>query len=193
MLGSCDTLHTKVSTVARTAGWSAASAAGAILEALTAAGAECESIFLPQMNIERCRQCEDNGWGLCRSDGRCAIDDDFAPLIDKLAAADAVVFANPVYFGDLSESLRALLDRLRRTTRHEASKGKVAEKRAIGVCVAGGGGGGAPECCASIQKVLTTCGFDVLDVIPVRRQNLEAKLPALKQTGRWLVEACGQA
>jgi hypothetical protein len=30
------------------------------------------------------------------------------------------------------------------------------------------------------------CGFDVVDMIPVRRQNLEFKLPLLELTGEWL-------
>ena len=30
------------------------------------------------------------------------------------------------------------------------------------------------------------CGFDVVDMIPVRRQNLEFKLPLLELTGQWL-------
>jgi hypothetical protein len=33
---------------------------------------------------------------------------------------------------------------------------------------------------------LLTCGFDVVDMIPLRRQNLEAKLPMLELTGAWL-------
>jgi hypothetical protein len=37
--------------------------------------------------------------------------------------------------------------------------------------------------------VLATCGFDVVDMIPVRRQNLAAKLPLLERTGEWLATA----
>ena len=31
-----------------------------------------------------------------------------------------------------------------------------------------------------------TCGFDVVDMIPVRRQNIENKIPMLELTGKWL-------
>ena len=117
------------------------------------------------------------------------IEDDFAGIVDKIRQADAVIFATPVYFSDLSESLRAFLDRLRRTCTHEQGRIGVRGKPAIGVCVAGGGGGGAPACCVSLEKVLATSGFDVVDMIPVRRQNLEAKLPRLKQVGEWLATA----
>jgi len=168
-----------------------ATAAKAVLEGLADKGAAYEQVFLPTLKVERCRQCDDAGWGVCRSEGRCVIEDDFAVLVEKVRAAEAVVFANPVYFGDLSESLRAFLDRLRRITRNDAGKKGIAGKPALGVCVAGGGGGGAPNCCLSLEKVLATSGFDVLDMVPVRRQNLQAKLPVLKQTGRWLAEVAG--
>ena len=65
-------------------------------------------------------------------------------------------------------------------------------KRAIGVCVAGGGGGGAPECCVSLKRVLSTCGFDVVDMMPVRRQNLHAKLPRLEMLGKWLAQVLAE-
>jgi multimeric flavodoxin WrbA len=159
-----------------------ARAAGALLEGLTAQDAVVERFFLPQMKIERCRQCDENGWGICRSDGRCVIEDDFAGLVAGIRSADAAVFATPVYFGDLSESIRAFLDRLRRTCRHENGKKGIEGKRAIGICVAGGGGGGAPACAVSLEKVLGTCGFDVVDMVPVRRQNLDAKLRVLRLT-----------
>ncbi len=164
-----------------------ARAADAFLQGLTREGSEGEAIFLPQMKIERCRQCEDNGWGICRTEGRCVIEDDFAMLVDKIRKADAVVFANPVYFHDLSESLRAFLDRLRRICRwHETGKIGIEGKVAIGICVAGGSGNGAPACAVSLEKVLIFCDFKVIDVIPVRRQNLEMKLSTLRDTGAWL-------
>ena len=161
-----------------------AAAAEAFLQGAEAAGASVERVFLPPMCIERCRQCEENGWGLCRSEGRCVIEDDFAGLVGKVKEADLVVFATPVYFSDLSESLRALTDRLRRTCRHEAGKAGIEGKLAVGICVAGGGGGGAPACCVSLEKVLRTCGFDLLDVFPVRRQNLQGKQEELRLAGR---------
>jgi hypothetical protein len=37
-----------------------------------------------------------------------------------------------------------------------------------------------------LEKVLSRCGFNVVDMVPVRRQNLELKQEVLKMTGRWL-------
>ena len=169
-----------------------ARAAAALVEGAIAAGAECETLLLPTMRIERCRQCDAAGWGACRSEGRCVIEDDLAAAVDALRSADAAVFATPVYWSDLAESLRAFLDRLRRTSVHEDGKRGLAGKPAVGVCVAGGGGGGAPACAVALERVLRIIGFDVVDLVPVRRQNLEFKLDVLRRTGEWLVgEAMG--
>ncbi len=174
-----------------------AKATGAVIDGLKSAGATVKELFLPKLNIERCRQCEDNGWGICRTEGNCIIKDDFQMLVDKIADSDMVVFATPVYFSDLSESLRAFLDRLRRTCMYNAvrtpdgfktSKQGIEGKRCIGICVAGGGGGGAPECTVRLEKVLRTCGFDLLDFIPIRRQNLDEKLSILRTMGKDLVK-----
>ncbi|MFC1525631.1 flavodoxin family protein [Candidatus Latescibacterota bacterium] len=158
---------------------------------LQSEGVDVEEVYLPEITLERCRQCENDGWGTCRSEGSCVIDDDFAGLVDRLAEADVAVFATPVYFGDLSESLRAFLDRLRRTSIHEAGKARVAGTPAFGICVAGGGGGGAPTCVVSLDKVLNTCGFDLVDVVPARRQNLDLKVEVLETSGRWLAGYVG--
>ena len=43
-------------------------------------------------------------------------------------------------------------------------------------------------CAEEMVRILTTCGFDVLDVVPVRRQNMELKVQVLGITGRWLAD-----
>lgn len=159
--------------------------AGAIAGGLARAGETSETVFLPTLNLERCRQCDLDGWGICRREGRCIIEDDFASLVEKLESADAVVFANPVYFGDLSESLRGFLDRLRRISFWQAEK-PLKGKPAIGVCLAGGGGGGAPSACFILENILRTIGFNVVDVLPVRRQNIDTRIPRLEMVGQWL-------
>ena len=58
---------------------------------------------------------------------------------------------------------------------------------AIGICYAGGSGNGMISCYASLERVLQTCGFDVVDMIPARRQNLDVKLSMLENVCKWLV------
>ncbi len=163
-----------------------AKAVEALLEGSAGQGGQGEKIFLTELELERCRQCEDNGWGSCRAEARCVIEDDFAMLVEKIRDAEAVVFATPVYFSDLSESMRSFLDRLRRICVHGASKDRIGGKAVVGICVAGGGGGGAPTCALNLEKVLMGCGFDVVDMIPARRQNLSMKLDVLRAVGKWL-------
>ena len=164
-------------------------AADALIEGFTESGGTAEKVYLPELAIERCRQCDEDGWGRCRDKDECAADDDFAGLVEKLRAADLVVFATPVYYSDLSESMRAFVDRLRRVSRND--RGGIKGKAAVGICVAGGGGGGAPACAANLQKILSGCKLDVLDMVPARRQNIELKLPVLRTTGRWLASQLG--
>jgi multimeric flavodoxin WrbA len=169
-----------------------ARAVEAIRKGVKEAKGETEVVFLTELSLERCRQCDPDGWGLCRREGRCIIEDDLPVLIDKVKAADVLVFANPVYFGDLSESMRAFLDRFRRTLFKPGAAPRPGfpmggGKPAIGLCYAGGSGNGTISCAATLERVLQTCGFDVVDMIPVRRQNIDIKIPMLEMVGKWLV------
>jgi multimeric flavodoxin WrbA len=159
-----------------------AQAASAFREGLELAHASVETAFLPSMDVQRCKQCDSNGWGTCRTDGKCVIQDDLASLLEKMSKADMVVFATPVYYGDLSESMRAFLDRVRRVNQNQPTRPTPRGIPAIGICVAGGGGGGAPECCVHLERIIGIAGFDVWDMVPVRRQNLPVKLVVLKDS-----------
>ena len=168
-----------------------ARAINAIAKGVSEAGGDSETLFLTELSLERCRQCDPDGWGLCRREGKCIIEDDFATTVDKVKAADVIVFANPVYFGDLSDSMKCFLDRLRRIVFFKNISNRSGEplefaKPAAGYCYAGGSGNGTTSCCASMERVLQTIGFDVVDMIPARRQNLDAKIPILELTGKWL-------
>lgn len=174
-----------------------AQAVNALQKGFVKAGDTAECLFLADLKLERCRQCESDGWGICRREGSCIIEDDFPSVVEKIKASDVVVFATPVYFADLSESMRSFLDRLRRIRFRRATPGAqvtagtpgIPATRgtpAVGLCLSGGGGGGAPNCCLNLDRILQTCGFDVVDMVLVRRQNLELKLRILELTGEWL-------
>jgi multimeric flavodoxin WrbA len=156
----------------------------AICRGVEKAGGKTETIILLEHNVERCRQCDADGWGDCRREGRCIIEDDFAGIVDKMKASDVVVFANPVYFADLSEIMRSFLDRVRRIGFRRAPPMK--DIPAVGLCLSGGRGGGGPACAANLDRILQICGFDIVDMMLVRRQNLDIKLPILERTGEWL-------
>ncbi len=161
-------------------------AAAALQEGLVAGGAQVESITLLEKNLQGCVQRGQDGFGDCLDKGVCKLDDDFEGLVDQVRNSDMVCFVTPVYWGGLSEVMQTFLGRLRRIGLHENGKNGIVGKKAMGVCVAGGGGGGSINCCDLMQRILGHCEFDVLDMVPVRKQNLEHKLEVLRMTGRWL-------
>ena len=63
-------------------------------------------IRLPSLDIRPCAGCY-----RCLADGACPLDDDLSFLREKIAAADALVVAAPVYFLGAHASLKTLLDR----------------------------------------------------------------------------------
>jgi multimeric flavodoxin WrbA len=69
------------------------------------AGAQVESIYLHGLDIRPCDACN-----LC-NDGECAIEDDMKPLYPKLAAADAILLASPIYWFTFSSQLKLCIDR----------------------------------------------------------------------------------
>ena len=72
-----------------------------------AAGAEIESIYLHGLDIRPCDACD-----LCEEhDAGCIIQDDMQALYPKVAAADAIVLASPVYWFSFSAQMKLCIDR----------------------------------------------------------------------------------
>jgi len=71
------------------------------------AGAQVESIYLHGLDIRACDACD-----LCQEPGSsCVIEDDMQPLYPKLAEADAIVLASPIYWFTFSAQLKLCMDR----------------------------------------------------------------------------------
>ena len=174
----------------RNADGKTAEATRALSDALVERGAEVGTVILPAMIIESCGQCNLDGWGDCHTTGRCIIKDDFASIVERIESSDLAVFSTPVYYSDLSESMKAFTDRLRRCNRSTINRSGENPYHipVIGICNAGGGGGGSYQCATNLEKVLSTCGFEVIDIVPVRRQNFAFKLQSLRLLGDWLSE-----
>jgi multimeric flavodoxin WrbA len=75
-------------------------------EGACAAGAQVESIYLHGLEIRPCDACD-----LCLEQGECVIEDDMRPLYPKLAAADAILLASPIYWFTFSAQLKLCMDR----------------------------------------------------------------------------------
>ena len=162
------------------------SLAQAALRGVNATGGETELIHLNNLNIEPCIACDD-GWGICRTDGACILEDDFQTLYAKIAQCDALIFATPVYWHDISESAKIFLDRLRRCERGRDFKTFLG-KKVIGIASAGGSGRGAVRALYALEEYLRRFGFDIFDLVPVTRFSKGHKLEMLEKAGTRLLD-----
>ena len=71
-----------------------------------AAGAQVESIYLHDLDIRACDACDE-----CRDTNICVIKDDMNLIYPKLAAAQAILLASPVYWFTFSAQLKTCIDR----------------------------------------------------------------------------------
>ena len=159
--------------------------AQAVLNGFIAEGGATELVHLNNLDIQTCIACN-NGWGECRDQGSCILEDDFEDLRNQITNADTVVFATPVYWHDLSESAKAFLDRLRRCERPSDFK-TFSGKKIIGITSAGGSGRGAVRALYNLEDYLRRLGFEIFDLVSVTRFSKDHKLPMLEEAGRHLV------
>jgi len=156
------------------------------LSGAQAAGAEMELVNLCDLKLDACLQCND-GWGKCRDESLCVIEDDFELVRDKMAAADGVVVSTPVYWGNLSEVFKNFLDRLRRCEQAGPEEPRVEGKWVLGIAAAGGSGGGGPDCLMAMQYYYAHLGLAAFDQMVVTRRSEEYMLNAARAAGEKLV------
>jgi len=157
--------------------------AQAALEGVESEGAETQLIHLNKLRIESCK-AHDRGWGKCRTEGKCAIRDDFQNAREKINEADALVFSTPVYFGDLSESAKRFLDRWRRCEVFNRQASPLIGKLVIGIAAAGGSGGGAVNALRNLETYLRWLQFTIFDLVTVTQRSKKHKLDMLKVAGK---------
>ncbi len=169
------------------AGLTAACAQAAVI-GVQKGGGEATEIRLNDLNIGSCAAC-DNGWGTCRDQHLCDVLDDFQALHERTIKADAYVFVTPVYWGDLSESMKVFTDRLRRC---EALRGEASgfhQKPVIMVAAAGGSGNGMITCLASQERWIQHVKARKWDFIPVNRWNRQYKLDTIRLAAEAMVQS----
>lgn len=81
------------------------------------AGHKVEKLFFHDKKIGYCLGC-----GACYSTHKCVQKDDMAEVLDKMVAADVLVFGTPVYFYTMDAQLKTLIDRT--VPRYTELKGK---------------------------------------------------------------------
>lgn len=74
-------------------------------------GAQTEYIDLFDLSYTGCRSCM-----ACKRKGatrcKCYWKDDLSPLLDRIFEADALIIGSPIYLGDITSQVHALIERL---------------------------------------------------------------------------------
>ena len=76
------------------------------LEGAHGAGASVEKVVIADLKYTSCRGCN-----ACHKTGTCVLKDDFIALFEKIAAADCLAIASPIYSMGITAELKALIDR----------------------------------------------------------------------------------
>ena len=69
-------------------------------------GAQVEEVVLRDLKMSPCLEI----YG-CKKEGRCAINDDFQQVYDKLINCKALILASPIFFYSVSAHTKILIDR----------------------------------------------------------------------------------
>jgi multimeric flavodoxin WrbA len=80
----------------------------ALLKGMETAGASIETVYLNQQKINHCLGC------MCcwmKTPGKCILQDDMAPLLEKLKQADCLIYATPLYCFTMTGLMKNFLDR----------------------------------------------------------------------------------
>ena len=77
-----------------------------VLEGAEIVGLDTEKIILNELKFSPCQEC-----GGCQKSGECVIADDMQLIYKKLAEAEAVIVASPIFFGSLTAQVKAMIDR----------------------------------------------------------------------------------
>ena len=164
-----------------------AACASAALEGVRQSGESAEEVRLNDLDISNCQACGD-GWGTCRNDHRCQVEDDFQALHARSLAADALILITPVYWGEMSEAAKAFLDRLRRCEATRRVESGLKGKPVIAVAAAGGSGNGSITCLASMERWIEHVRARRFDLIPVNRWSWAYKVVTIRSAAEAMVK-----
>jgi multimeric flavodoxin WrbA len=92
--------------------WNTATLVAEALEGAAAQGATTELVHLYDLDFKGCKGCMACKLRGGKSYGKCVLKDDLAPVLEKIAAADALVIGSPIYFGTVTGETRSFLERL---------------------------------------------------------------------------------
>ncbi|MFQ9514389.1 MAG: flavodoxin family protein [Eubacterium sp.] len=80
--------------------------------AKSAGNVEVEMIDLCQLKFSGCKSCYACKLNNDKTYSKCNIIDEISPLLDKIIYSDGILFASPIYFGEVTSLMRAFIERL---------------------------------------------------------------------------------
>jgi multimeric flavodoxin WrbA len=92
--------------------WNTATLLQKALEGAASQGAETELVHLYDLDFKGCKSCFACKTRGDESYGKCAVEDDLAPILQRAAEADAIILGSPFYFGTVSGEMRSFMERL---------------------------------------------------------------------------------
>jgi len=130
----------------------------AVLDGAGAAGAECEKLYLRDLQIKFCLNCD-----YCRTHPTCAQKDEMIRLGRLFEEVDGIVLGAPTYYYELNALTKAFVDRCYQFTRTEVDPGarrvrfiSRIERRKRGVFV-GVSGSYGPEVFEKQVRIVRAC------------------------------------
>jgi multimeric flavodoxin WrbA len=92
--------------------WNTATLLGHALEGAASEGAKTEIVHLYDLDYRGCTSCFSCKLVGGKSYGRCALQDDLTPVLERIRNADALILGSPMYVGTATGEMRSFLERL---------------------------------------------------------------------------------
>jgi multimeric flavodoxin WrbA len=93
-------------------GWNTHILVEEALKGAASKGAETELVNLYDLQFRGCVSCFQCKLRGGPSLGRCAVRDELRPVLDRIDRCDALVIGTPIYIGEVTAAVRALVERL---------------------------------------------------------------------------------
>jgi multimeric flavodoxin WrbA len=124
------------------------------------AGAKTEHLRLSDYEIHPCIECN-----ACYSTGRCAVQDDYQQIQEKMLNADRLIFATPIFFMTVCAQAKMLIDRGQCLWAHKyvLKKGPITPDRDRRAMVIAVGGSKSKKQFESVRLTMKSY-FDTLQV-----------------------------
>lgn len=92
--------------------WNTATLLQKAVEGAASRGAETELIHLYELAFKGCVSCFQCKTKDGQSYGRCGINDELTPILEKVLESDILILGSPIYFGSVTGEMQSCLERL---------------------------------------------------------------------------------